>query len=191
MFNGTKVVVIGGSAGSIHVLIEVLPYLNPDSLSSIVIVLHRKAHPESTLSTLLNAYSKVPVLEVVDKMFLEKGKAYLAPADYHLLFEKDGCMSLDVSEKVNFSRPSIDVAFYSAAQVFGENTVGLLLSGANSDGVEGLAHIAQYGGTICVQDPSTAEVDFMPRQALNKLKIEHVLAPKDMACYINKLNDKL
>lgn len=190
MSNGTKVVVIGGSAGSIHVLIEVLPYLEPDSLWTVVIVLHRKAHPESTLGMLLNAYCKVPVLEVVDKMPLEKGKVYLAPADYHLLFEKDGCMSLDVSEKVNFSRPSIDVAFYSAAQVFGDNAIGLLLSGANSDGVEGLAHIAQYGGTICVQDPATAEVDFMPRQALNKLKVEHVLAPKDIAHYINKLNDK-
>ncbi|MDR2284034.1 MAG: chemotaxis protein CheB [Sphingobacterium sp.] len=191
MSNGTKVVVIGGSAGSIHVLIEVLPYLDPGSSWCIVIILHRKAHPESTLSMLLNAYSKVPVLEVVDKMPLEKGKIYLAPADYHLLFEKDGSMSLDVSEKVNFSRPSIDVAFYAAAQVFGEDTIGILLSGANSDGVEGLAHIAQYGGTICVQDPSTAEVDFMPKQALNKLKIEHVLAPKDIAHYINKLNDKL
>lgn len=191
MISGSKVVLIGGSAGSIHVLIEALPHLKPDSPLCIVIVLHRKAHPESTLSMLLNAHSQLPVLEVTDKMLLERGKIYLAPADYHLLFEQDLHMSLDVSEKVNFSRPSIDVTFYSAAQVFGEDAVGILLSGANSDGVEGLAYIAQYGGTICVQDPNTAEVDFMPRQALNQLLVDDVLSPRDIADYINNLGNEL
>lgn len=189
MSGRSKVVLIGGSAGSIHVLLEILPHLDSHSLLSIVIVLHRKAHPESTLSMLLNAYSTLPVLEVTDKMILEKGKVYLAPADYHLLFESDGSMSLDVSEKVNFSRPSIDVSFYSAAQVFGADAVAMLLSGANSDGVEGLSYITQYGGVICVQDPSTAEVDFMPRQALQQLQVNDVLIPADMAAYINNLSD--
>ncbi|ERJ57591.1 chemotaxis protein CheB [Sphingobacterium paucimobilis] len=188
---GKKVVLIGGSAGSIHALIEILPLLKVDLMLSIVIILHRKAHPESTLSMLLNAYSELPVIEVTDKMLLESGKIYLAPADYHLLFEPDSYMSLDVSEKVNFSRPSIDVAFYSAAQVFGENAIGVLLSGANSDGVEGLSYITQYGGSICVQDPNTAEVDFMPKQALKQLDVDMVLSPSDIADYINALNSKL
>lgn len=178
---------IGGSAGSIHVLLEILPRLNANTSLSIVIIVHRKAHTESTLSMLLNAYSKLPVLEVVDKMVLERGKIYLAPADYHLLFERDSSMSLDVSEKINFSRPSIDVSFYSAAQAFREGAVGLLLSGANSDGVQGLAHIARYGGTICVQDPNTAEADFMPKRAMQQLAIRNVLIPQDMADYINNL----
>ncbi|WP_164108270.1 MULTISPECIES: chemotaxis protein CheB [Sphingobacterium] len=189
MTGRSKVVLIGGSAGSIHVLLGILPQLDPNSLLSIIIILHRKAYPESTLSMLLNAYSTLPVVEVTDKMNLEKGKVYLAPADYHLLFERDGSMSLDVSEKVNFSRPSIDVSFYSAAQVFGADAVALLLSGANSDGVEGLSYILQYGGVICVQEPSTAEVDFMPKQALQQLRVDNVLIPSDMAAYINNLGE--
>lgn len=182
-----KVVLLGGSAGSIHVLLEILPNIDPSTPLVIVIVLHRKAHPESTLATLLSGYCKSPVVEVSDKMILEAGKVYLAPADYHLLFESDLSMSLDVSEKVNFSRPSIDVSFRSAAQMFGKDTIGILLSGANNDGVEGLSSISQYGGVICVQDPSTAEVEFMPKQALRQLQIQNVLTPEAMVAYINKL----
>lgn len=182
-----KVVMIGGSAGSIQVLAEILPRLKENLLLAVVIVLHRKPAAESTLTFLLNSYSNLAVSEVTDKMSLEGGKVFLAPADYHLLFESDNVMSLDVSEKINFSRPSIDVSFCSASQVYGKNVVGFLLSGANSDGVEGLLNIQRNGGTICVQDPNTAEVDYMPKQAIGQLNVNYIMSPYEMALFINKL----
>lgn len=184
----TVILLIGGSAGSITVLMQVLPDIRPDIAFPVVIVLHRKAYPQSALDELLATSSHVPVLEAEDKIELENGKIYLVPADYHLIFENTRTVSLDASEKINYSRPSIDVTFESAARIFGNKTCALLLSGGNSDGVEGLRNIAQHHGKIFVQDPDTAEVDFMPRKAVETLVNAVILTPGQMAEYINELN---
>ncbi|MFD2540442.1 chemotaxis protein CheB [Sphingobacterium chuzhouense] len=184
----TEILLIGGSAGSISVLLEVLPHLNNRLSFPIMVVVHRKAHPESILEGLLGFRSRLPVEEAYDKMTLKASYVYLVPADYHLLFEDKQTVSLDCSEKVNYSRPSIDVTFQSAAQTFMEHTAALLLSGANTDGLEGLRCITQRRGTVLVQDPDTAEIAYMPQQALLNIQADAVLKPEEMASFINQLS---
>src|SRR6476661_4202191 len=133
-----QVFLIGGSAGSLKILLEVLPHLDKNLKFPIVIILHRKRSMDSPLSDLLKVRSGLEIIEAEEKQKLMPGIIYLAPPDYHLLIEKDLSFSLDFSEKLNYSRPSIDVTFISASQVYNENTTALLLSGANADGVEGL-----------------------------------------------------
>ncbi|SFS48747.1 chemotaxis protein CheB [Sphingobacterium wenxiniae] len=183
----TDILLIGGSAGSITVLLQVLPAIDTDISFPIVIVLHRKSYPKSELDHLLEISTALPVQEVDDKMELENGKIYLVPADYHLLFEDERSIALDVSEKVNYSRPSIDVTFLSAASIFGDRTVALLLSGGNKDGVEGLVSIVEHQGRVLIQDPVTAEVDYMPQQAMEALPTATILRPEHMADAINQL----
>ncbi len=182
-----KVLIIGGSAGSLSVLLKVLPALKHNLLLSIIIVVHRKNTPDSTLRDLLATRTQIPVKEIEDKEMMQGGTIYLAPPDYHILFENDGSMSLDFSEKVNFSRPSIDVAFESAAEVYKEHLTCILLSGASSDGVEGLREVQNRKGTFAVQDPLTAETSFMPQQAVNKLHPDIILIPDAMIGFINGL----
>lgn len=186
----TEILLIGGSAGSISVLLEIIPQLDKDLPFPVIIILHRKAHPESNLAELLKFHSSLPVAEVEDKTSLRAGCLYLAPADYHLLLETKSLAALDSSEKVNYSRPSIDVSFQSAAVLFKQHTAGLLLSGANADGMEGLLTIAAYGGTVLVQDPASAEFGYMPKQTLLNLEADAVLKPAQMAAFINNLNKK-
>lgn len=183
----TKVVLIGGSAGSIPVLLQVLPDIRTDIHFPIIIILHRKSYPKSSLNQLFETITTFNVLEVEDKTDLVEGTIYLVPADYHLLFEDDKSIALDASEKINYSRPSIDVTFESAARIINTNVFALLLSGGSQDGVEGLKNIVQHGGTAVIQDPNTAEVDYMPRQALEQIPGIVQLKPEQMAQFINNL----
>ncbi|MBE8723066.1 chemotaxis protein CheB [Sphingobacterium pedocola] len=187
MVKRTEIFLIGGSAGSLTVLLEVLPQLNDDISFPIIIILHRKSHPDSVLNALLSNYTDLEVCEVEDKMTLKSRCIYLVPPDYHLLFEDKHTVSLDSSEKLNYSRPSIDVTFQSAAEIFKESAAALLLSGANADGVDGLQYIKQNSGLVVVQEPGTAEVDYMPKQAISQVKTDHVLRPDQMAGFINRL----
>jgi two-component system, chemotaxis family, protein-glutamate methylesterase/glutaminase len=182
-----KLVLIGGSAGSLEVLIQVLPKLHVFSAFALVIILHRKNSDDNLLEGLISLKTKIPVKEIEDKTPLEAGNIYVAPADYHLLFEKDGLLSLDVSDKVNYSRPSIDVVFQSAADAYGEGAVGILLSGANADGTEGLKTIKAEGGRVVVQDPATAEMPYMPQYAINHLDAHYILTPEEITEFINGL----
>jgi two-component system, chemotaxis family, protein-glutamate methylesterase/glutaminase len=170
-----NIVVIGGSAGSLSRVLRLLPHFTSDLNISVVLIFHRKESDDSTLRDLLDHKSEFRVREVEDKDPILKHHIYIAPPDYHLLLEKDLTFSLDVSEKVNFSRPSIDVTFESAADVLGEAITGLLLSGANADGVIGLQTIQEKGGKIAAQDPNSAEVPYMPQQAVDRLKLDLLL----------------
>ncbi|OCK50048.1 chemotaxis protein CheB [Chryseobacterium sp. CBo1] len=183
----TEMVVIGGSAGSLQVILEMIKNLKENLQFPIVLVLHRKAHSTNILQTLLQQFISAEVVEIDDKSEIENGKLYIVPADYHLLFENKKTMSLDSSEKMNYSRPSIDVTFRSAAEVFGENLVGILLSGANADGVEGFYYIKKNNGRVWIQDPETAEVNFMPKQAVEEIDYDRIIKPEDLANYINQL----
>ncbi|WP_128547028.1 chemotaxis protein CheB [Larkinella soli] len=183
-----KAVVIGGSAGSIDVLMKLLPALRPDLSFSLLIVLHRRHSGESSLANLLSVKTVMPVREVEDKDPILPGQVYLAPADYHLLIEKNQYFSLDFSEKVNFSRPSLDVTFESAADAWGPEMVGILLSGANADGSDGLRAVKKAGGVIIAQKPETAQSAFMPQQAILSTPIDHVFDVVEIAEYINSIN---
>ncbi len=184
---GCKALIIGGSAGSLEVLLKVLPALKPIITFPIVIVVHRKKGADSLLADLLTTKTILKVKEAEEKDILQPATIYIVPSDYHLLIEKNLTFSLDYSEKVNYSRPSIDVTFNSAAEVYGDKLVCLLLSGSNSDGVNGLIATSRYGGETAVQEPTSAQVDYMPRQAILKAKIDHILPIGDMAEYINNL----
>ncbi len=183
-----KALVIGGSAGSLDVLMKVLPAIDVDISFTIVIVVHRKQGTDSLLSDLLASKTALRVKEVEEKEPVEPKTIYIAPSDYHLLIEKDLTFSLDYSEKVNYSRPSIDVTFQSAAEVYTDKLVCMLLSGSNADGVNGLITVREFGGETVAQDPSTAQVEYMPAQAISKSNVSKVLLIDEMAAYINSLN---
>ena len=182
-----KLLLIGGSAGSLNVLLKLLPFIKPDPRLAIIIVLHRKSTNDSILSDLLATRTSLEVCEIEDKEPLKPSVIYIAPPDYHILFESNGTISMDDSEKVNYSRPSLDVAFESAAQVYGVDLTCLLLSGASSDGTKGLEEVKRHKGTIAIQKPETAESPYMPQQAINKLGDAIILSPEEMIPFINAL----
>ena len=139
------------------------------------------------LLDLLVVKSNLTVREVEEKDKIVSSCVYLAPADYHVLIEKDETFTLDYSEKLNFSRPSIDVSFISAAEVYGKNLTGILLSGANEDGAEGLKEIKEQGGHTIIQHPDEAVVNYMPLQASLKSRIDEVLNTEGISRYLISL----
>jgi two-component system, chemotaxis family, protein-glutamate methylesterase/glutaminase len=184
--NDFRVVMIGGSAGSLEVITRILSRLLNTRLA-IVLIIHRKGSIHSSLADVLNLRAAVIVKEAEEKEFIRPGYAYIAPADYHLLIERDGSFSLDYSEKINFSRPSIDVSFECAAEVFGSRVIGVLLSGGNADGVAGLKSIRRAGGLCVVQDPDSALVSYMPAHAIIELKPDKTLNSGEIADYLNSI----
>jgi two-component system chemotaxis response regulator CheB len=180
--------VIGGSAGSLDVLLKVLPDLNVNLSFPIIIVVHRKHGADSLLPALLSGRTKLKVKEAEEKDRLLPGYIYVAPSDYHLLIENNRTFSLDYSEKINYSRPAIDVTFESAALVYRDKLVCMLLSGSNSDGVKGLNAVKAFEGTAVIQDPLSAQSAYMPAQAAQNVKIDFTLSIKDTAEFINLLS---
>jgi len=186
--NRIRAVVIGGSTGSIDVLLRLLPALKAPLSFALIIVVHRGNTADSALADLLSIKTNIPIKEVDDKDVVEQGSIYLAPADYHLLIEHDGTFSLDDSEKVNYSRPSIDVTFESASDVYGRTLVGIILSGANADGTAGLNVIKKGGGVLIAQKPQTAQIGFMPQQAILHADIDLILDIDELIEFVNGLN---
>ena len=176
----SKTVVIGGSAGSLEVVLRMVPQF-PSFVNAIyIIVVHRKSGADSILTGLLSSRTNMPVREVEDKELILPNHIYIAPPDYHLLCEDSFTFSLDSSEKIHYSRPSIDVTFESAAYTFGSSVIGVLLSGGNADGAEGLNTIKKMGGYTIVQDPSSSEVSYMPAQAINKFNVDAIVSVEDI-----------
>lgn len=186
-----RLLIIAGSAGSLEVILRVLPALTGDFTFAILIVLHRGNTVDSLLADLLSVKTRIPIKEVDDKDQITAGNIYIAPGDYHVLCENDGSFSLDASEKVNFSRPSFDVIFESAAEVLHDSLITILLSGANSDGTKGLSHVKKNGGICVVQQPSTAQVPYMPQYAIDHTYVNSVLTVEEMIIFINSINKKL
>lgn len=183
-----KVVIIGGSAGSLNALMQILPELSALNSFALVIVLHRRGTDDMTLEELIKIKTEVPVKIIEDKEPLVPGFLYVAPSNYHLLFEKEETMSLDTSEKVNYSRPSIDVTFESAAEIYGDSLIGILLSGSNADGTEGLKTIQKAGGIIIVQDPDSADMPFMPNNAILNTTPDFILNTDEILKFIISVN---
>lgn len=175
-----KVVTIGGSAGSLDVILNILSSLPVKSGTVVIVVVHRKNDADSILADLISARTKIPVKDAEDKDLISPDHIYLAPPNYHLLIETNFHFSLDASEKVHFSRPSIDVTFESIAESFRDKVIGILVSGANADGALGLKAIKQAGGFTIAQDPQTAEVDYMPKQAIAIGAADKILKPEEM-----------
>jgi len=188
IISGCKVVIIGGSAGSLNALMQILPDLSQLNGFAVVIVLHRKSTDDQTLEELIALKSNITVKIVEDKVPLVAGYIYVAPSNYHLLFEKNEALSLDISEKINYSRPSIDVSFESASEIYGEALVGILLSGSNTDGTYGLKAIKAAGGTIVVQNPTVAEMPFMPHNAILNTTPDFVLDNQEILELLRSIN---
>jgi len=167
-----SLLVIGGSAGALLPVLDLVSLLRYPSSLSVILVLHRKASDVDTLVELLASRTSFDVKDIDDKDSLRPGWIFVAPPDYHVLLEKDLTLSLDDSEKINFSRPSIDVTFESAATVLGGKVACLLLSGANADGVAGLVVAKSKGAFIAVQDPAESEFPVMPQQALAQVSVD-------------------
>lgn len=182
-----KLLLIGGSAGSLEVLMAILPKLKAIKNFSIVIILHRKSAEDSALEDLIALKTIIPLGRIEDKEIMKAGFIYVAPSDYHLLFEKSKQFSLDVSEKVNYSRPSIDVSFESAAIAFGKKCTAILLSGANADGTEGLKAIQNVGGKVIIQNPENAIMAFMPQNAFSTITPDYVLEVDEILEFINSI----
>lgn len=170
-----EAVVIGVSAGGLDALRTILPGLPEKFPVPVVVVQHRGAGNDDFFARYLDERCAVRVKEAEEKEEVEAGTVYLAPAGYHLLLEDDRTFSLTMESRVRFSRPSIDVLFESAADVYGSRLIGVVLTGASDDGSRGLAAIKKWGGLTVVQDPATAEVDTMPRAALQATTIDFVL----------------
>nr|MBF0220619.1 chemotaxis protein CheB [Desulfobulbaceae bacterium] len=169
------VMVIGASAGGWTALGEILPYLPPEWPLAVVVVLH--LHPTSDQFHLKH-FSRSCSLQVKDAEEMESlspGVIYFASPQYHLLIERDRTFSFSSENKVCFSRPSIDVLFESAATAYGSKVIGVILTGANTDGAVGLLSIKEYGGTTVVQDPKTAESPCMPQAAIRATTVDYVL----------------
>jgi two-component system chemotaxis response regulator CheB len=161
-----ELVAIGASWGGLHAVEHVLGSLPADFGAAVVVAQHRRAdYDDGRLERLLGARCTLRVAEAEDKQALDPGVVLVAPADYHLLVE-DGSVALSVDPPLHHSRPSIDVLFGSAADAYGDRVAGVVLTGANADGADGLARIAICGGMAIVQDPETAERREMPDAAL-------------------------
>lgn len=163
-----EAVVMGASAGALHALSEVLVELPQDYLLPIFIVVHLPADRDSLLTELLHDKCQIDVHEAEDKEPIHAGSVYVAPRDYHLLIEKGHTLSLSSDEPVLFSRPSVDVLFESAAEAYGNGLLGIILTGANEDGAQGLKTIVAQGGAAWVQSPSSASTSTMPAAALQR-----------------------
>ncbi len=184
-----EALIIGGSAGSLNVLLTVLPALKTEIKFAIIIVIHRKKDSESLLPELLANRTSLRVKEAEEKEEIVPGTIYVAPADYHLLLEQNRTFSLDYSEKINFSRPAIDATFQTGAEVYKDKLVCLLLSGSNADGVKGLMTVKKWGGVVMIQNPEDAQMPYMPQQAMENIDTDFIFNTVDLAEFINfKLN---
>ncbi|MBD2414881.1 chemotaxis protein CheB [Nostoc calcicola FACHB-389] len=181
-----KIVVIGTSLGGLSALKIILQRLPVDFSVPIAIVQHRHKESNKTLQELLQESISLPIQEVEDKDEILPRHIYLAPADYHLLVEP-GHFALSTDEPVSYARPSIDVLFESAADIYGEQVIGIILTGANHDGMQGLKKIKARGGITIVQEPATAESSIMPEAAISAVAVDWILTLSDIADQIVKL----
>lgn len=184
--NNYKALVIGGSAGSYPVVVEILLNLPKRLNIPVILCLHRLKHIPNGFIEALNTKSKVPVSEPEDKEKILPGKIYLAPANYHLLVEFGDTFALSTEEMVRYSRPSIDLIFETASAVFRDKVIGIILSGANSDGADGIKKVKEKGGLTIVQSPNESIIKTMPEAAIKSTKIDMVLTTNEIINFLNR-----
>ena len=182
-----EIAVVGTSWGGLAALRQLVAALPEDLPMPVVLIQHRHKLSDSALPTLLQDKTPLRVCEVEDKAPIEPGAVYVAPADYHLLIER-GYFTLSVEEPIRYSRPSIDLTFSTAADVYGAKTIGAVLTGANADGAEGLRRIAERGGLALVQEPVTAESPTMPSAALKAVPASRVMTLEAMGQLIGEMS---
>ena len=185
-----SLIVIGTSAGGVEALSAVLPALPPTLGAAVLVVIHLPRERPSLLVDIFGPKCRLPVREAQDKEPLLAGTIYFAPPDYHLLVDRERGepqLALSADDLVNFSRPSIDVLFESAADLYGPSVLGLLLTGASHDGAAGLLSIRRAGGYTVVQDPKAAQAPAMVLAALGLSAVDRVLPLPEIARFLETL----
>jgi two-component system chemotaxis response regulator CheB len=182
-----KAVVIGVSTGGVAALKYMLGALAADFPIPILVVTHITPDSDDGLAVLLNSLCAIRIKEADEQETLVPGTVYLAPANYHVLMERGGILSLSIDPPVNFARPSVDLLFESAAVVYGPALIGVIMTGAGNDGSKGLLKIQNSGGVAIVQDPADSEMDSMPYNALQLLEADHVVQLKEMPGLLMRL----
>jgi two-component system chemotaxis response regulator CheB len=182
-----KAVVIGVSAGGLEVLRMLLPNLPAGFPLPVIVVQHLHPLQDRSFLEILDRSCALVVREAEEKEKVVPGVVYFAPPNYHLLIESDATFSLSVDEKVNYSRPSIDVLFETAAEAFGAGLIGIILTGAGKDGAVGLRRTKENGGITIVQDPATAQFPIMPLAAMEETEVDHVMNIEEIARFLSGL----
>ncbi len=182
-----QAVVVGVSVGGLAALTRILPALDRKFPLPIMIVQHMRPDSDGFLWRHLDSLSRLCVKEAEDKEVIQPGTVYIAPPDYHLLVEPDRTLALSMEQRVNFSRPSIDVLFETAAEVYQERLIGVILTGANADGSLGLKKIKQFAGLAVVQSPESAESDIMPRAAMASVAVDLIIPLAKLGQILNTL----
>ncbi len=173
--NDLAAVVIGASQGGLRALEKILTPLPKDFPLPILVARHQSPHPSDHAIQVLQRASRLEIQAAGDNTPIQTGIVYLAPPDRHLLVGQDGRLQLSAGEKVHFSRPSVDPLFSSAADYFGSHLLAVVLTGANSDGVQGVRDVKSRGGRVLVQDPDSAEAVAMPEAAMAAVEVDYVV----------------
>ena len=183
-----EAIVIGVSSGGMNALKVMFSLLPKEFNTPIIIVQHISSQSENLWIKLLNDKSNLYIKEADEKESIEHGKVYIAPPNYHLLIERDKTFSLTIDERVNYARPSIDVLFESAAEAYKNKLIGVILTGSNNDGTNGLKRIKEYGGLTIVQDPATAESSYMPASAIAVVQMDYILTLENIIKLLIKID---
>lgn len=181
------VLVIGASWGGVDMLMRLVQALPADWTLPVIIVQHQHPNSGNALERILSKVTRLPVRDVEDKDEMAAGTVFIAPANYHLLLEDDGCFSLSIEAPVKFCRPAVDVTFACVAKVFQHRAISLVLTGANDDGAEGTRMIKAAGGHTLAQSPASAEAPAMPEAAIATGAVDMVLEPGDVVPYLQRL----
>lgn len=183
-----EAIVIGLSSGGMNAMKIMFSLLPRDFKTPIIIVQHISADSDNQWIKLLNDKSNLPIKEADEKEKIEKENVYIAPANYHLMIEKDKTFSLTIDERINFARPSIDVLFESAAEAYKTKLIGVVLTGSNNDGTNGIKRIKEFGGLAIVQNPETAASSYMPASAIAAIKPDYILSLEEIIELLIKLD---
>lgn len=183
-------VVVGASAGGVEALSVLLPTLPANCRVSFLIVLHIPRERPSLLPEVFTTHCALPIREAEDKEPVQPGTVYFAPPDYHLLVDRGPTLALSGDEPVHFSRPSIDVLFESAADIYAERLMGLILTGSNHDGADGLAAVGRAGGRTVVQRPDTAAVPILPEAALRQGSVDAVFSLEQLQELFSRMSTR-
>jgi len=182
-----EAIVLGASAGGLNAMIELFSKLPADLPVPIFVVQHTRPDEESLLAELIGSGTGLNVVEAEDKIEIKPANIYIAPPNYHLLIEDKKTIALSNDEKVNYSRPSIDLLFESAVRVYQSNLAGVILTGANDDGARGISLIARAGGITIAQSPESAEFKVMPQSAINTGNVKFVMDIIRMSQFLTEL----
>ncbi len=187
MITPFQAVVVGSSAGGIRALERLLAPLPNDFPLPIIIVQHLHPNSESYLPKILSVHCALPVKQAEERETIQNSSVYVAPPNYHLLIEEDHSFSLSLEPPVRYARPSVDVMFETAVYAYRNKLIGIILTGANDDGCEGVKQIKKAGGYVIVQDPKTAEAEAMPKAAIAAATVDKILPIEEVGLYLLQL----